>query len=213
MIYTFIHLGKEDEENIFGGLFENQDSENDKTKDIEKEIKEAVVEDLDEYEKYDVKVLERILNDSREIAYSGEKERIEKLWKNLIDLAPSDKRGTAEILSEGTVRAVGNHELVITYDSARICNQVMSRKFKRNSMKLLYDILGDDYNYLAITTEQWTLKRQEYVNQYVIGVKYPKLTPFTDPNLKVVINEDDEDDVMKKVVIDIFGSNVKFKKE
>jgi len=204
---------KEDEENIFGGLFDNQDSENDKTKDIEKEIKEADVEDLDEYEKYDVKVLERILNDSREIAYSGEKERIEKLWKNLIDLAPSDKRGTAEILSEGTVRAVGNHELVITYDSARICNQVMSRKFKRNSMKLLYDILGDDYNYLAITTEQWTLKRQEYVNQYVIGVKYPKLTPFTDPNLKVVINEDDEDDVMKKVVIDIFGSNVKFKKE
>ena len=80
-------------------------------------------------------------------------------------------------------------------------------------MKLLYDLLGDDYNYLAITLEQWTLKRQEYANQYVIGIKYPKLTPFTDPNLKVVINEDDEDDAMKKVIIDIFGTNVKFKKE
>ena len=152
------------------------------------------------------------MNDSREKEYSGEKERILSLWKNLIELAPSDKRGTAEILVEGQVRAVGNHEFVLTYETARMCNQVMSRKFKKNSLKLLYDLLGEDYNYLAITTDQWTLKRQEYVDQYVIGVKYPKLTAFTDPNLKVVIVEDEEEKTKRKI-IDIFGPNVKFKKE
>lgn len=194
------------EENLFGNV-ENKET------NVEEEIKKASSDDLDDYERYEIKVLERILNESREVAYSGERERILKLWTNLVDLASSDKRGTAEILAEGVVRAVGNHEIVITYESARMCNQVMSRKFKRNSLKLLYDLLGDDYNYLAITLEQWTLKRQEYANQYVIGIKYPKLTPFTDPNLRVVINEDDEDDAMKKVIIDIFGTNVNFKKE
>lgn len=194
------------EENLFGNI-------DDKETNVEEEIKKASSDDLDDYERYEIKVLERILNESREVAYSGERERILKLWTNLVDLASSDKRGTAEILAEGVVRAVGNHEIVITYESARMCNQVMSRKFKRNSLKLLYDLLGDDYNYLAITLEQWTLKRQEYANQYVIGIKYPKLTPFTDPNLRVVINEDDEDDAMKKVIIDIFGTNVNFKKE
>lgn len=194
------------EENLFGNI-------DDKETNVEEEINKASSEDLDDYERYEIKVLERILNESREVAYSGERERILKLWTNLVDLASSDKRGTAEILAEGVVRAVGNHEIVITYESARMCNQVMSRKFKRNSLKLLYDLLGDDYNYLAITLEQWTLKRQEYANQYVIGIKYPKLTPFTDPNLRVVINEDDEDDAMKKVIIDIFGTNVNFKKE
>ena len=169
-------------------------------------------DDLDEYEQYDVKVLERILNDSRVEEYASEKERILSLWKNIIDLAPSDKRGTAEILHEGEVKAVGNHVFVIIYNSARICNQVMGRKFKRNSLRLLQELLNDYYNYMAITKEQWVLKRQEYANQYVMGTKYPTLTPFTDPNLKVSITEDDETEAMSKKVIDIFGDNVIFKR-
>ena len=169
-------------------------------------------DDLDEYEQYDVKVLERILNDSRVEEYASEKERILSLWKNIIDLAPSDKRGTAEILHEGEVKAVGNHEFVIIYSSARICNQVMGRKFKRNSLRLLQELLNDYYNYMAITKEQWVLKRQEYANQYVMGTKYPTLTPFTDPNLKVSITDDDEAEAMSKKVIDIFGDNVIFKR-
>ena len=169
-------------------------------------------DDLDEYEQYDVKVLERILNDSRVEEYASEKERILSLWKNIIDLAPSDKRGTAEILHEGEVKAVGNHEFVIIYNSARICNQVMGRKFKRNSLRLLQELLNDYYNYMAITKEQWVLKRQEYANQYVMGTKYPTLTPFTDPNVKVSITEEDETEAMSKKVIDIFGDNVIFKR-
>lgn len=202
---------KQEEFNLFGKFNQDTNVNEDLAKSDTNKL-DIDKEDLDEYEQYNVKVLERILNDSREKEYSGEKERILSLWKNLIELAPSDKRGTAEILVEGQVRAVGNHEFVLTYETARMCNQVMSRKFKKNSLKLLYDLLGEDYNYLAITTDQWTLKRQEYVDQYVIGVKYPKLTAFTDPNLKVVIVEDEEEKTKRKI-IDIFGPNVKFKKE
>lgn len=168
--------------------------------------------DLDEYERYDIKVLERILNDSRVKEYASEKERIQTLWKNIIDLAPSDKRGVAELLSEGEVKAVGNHEFVLVYSKTKVCNNVMSRKFKKNSLKLLHDLLNDYYNYLAIPSEQWVKKRHEYSSQYLIGTVYPKLTPFDDPSLKVVLTEEDEEEKIEKNVIKIFGEKLKIKR-
>ena len=167
--------------------------------------------DLDEYERYDVKVLERIMNDARNPEYATEKERITNLWRHLINLAPADKRGVAEILTEGQITAVGNHEFVIIYNNSSICNQVMSRRFKRNSLKLLYDLLNGDYNYFAITQEVWIAKRREYSEQYSIGTKYPTLTPINDPNLKVNNEEEkNESDEMLKKMHDIFGSNINF---
>ena len=167
--------------------------------------------DLDEYERYDVKVLERIMNDARNPEYATEKERITNLWRHLINLAPSDKRGVAEILTEGQITAVGNHEFVIIYSNSAVCNQVMSRRFKRNSLKLLYDLLGGDYNYFAITQEVWIAKRREYSEQYSIGTKYPTLTPIKDPSLKVNNEEEkNESEEMLKKMYDIFGDNINF---
>ena len=169
--------------------------------------------DLDEYERYDVKVLERIMNDARNPEYATERERILNLWKHLIALAPADKRGVAEILVEGQVKAVGNHEFVIIYNQSAICNQVMSRKFKRVSLKLLFDLLGGDYNYFAITNEVWFMKRTEYSEQYSIGTKYPTLTPIDDPRLKVNNDlERDETEEAIKQMHDIFGSSINIKK-
>ena len=167
--------------------------------------------DLDEYERYDVKVLERIMNDARNPEYATEKERITNLWRHLLSLAPTDKRGVAEILTEGQITAVGNHEFVIIYNNSAICNQVMSRRFKRNSLKLLYDLLNGDYNYFAITQEVWLAKRREYSEQYSIGTKYPTLTPIKDPSLKVSIDDDkNENEEMLKKMHDIFGPNINF---
>lgn len=169
-------------------------------------------EDLDEYERYDVKVLERILNDARNPEYRDEKGRLDRVWKELLRLAPVDKRGVAEILSEGMITAVGNHEFVLIYGSASICNQVMNRKFKKVSLKLLYDILGTDYNYFAVTQEVWLEKRSEYANQYSVGTKYPTLSPITDPNLRVVIENDDNDsESMIRKSKSLFGDNLNVK--
>ena len=168
--------------------------------------------DLDEYERYDVKVLERILNDARNPEYRDEKGRLDRVWNELLRLAPLDKRGVAEILSEGMVSAVGNHEFVLIYNNASICNQVMNRKFKKVSLKLLYDILGTDYNYFAITQEVWLEKRSEYANQYSVGTKYPTLSPITDPNLRVVVEEDDSDsESMIRRSKSLFGDNLNVK--
>ena len=168
--------------------------------------------DLDEYERYDVKVLERIFSDERNPEYYGEKGRIERVWKELLRLAPLEKRGVAEILAEGRVSDVGNHEFIILFNNAAICNQVMNRRFKKISLKLLYDILGTDYNYFAITQEVYLEKRSEYASQYAVGTKYPILSPIVDPNLRVVIEEDDADsESMIRKTMNVFGDKLNVK--
>ncbi len=183
---------------------------------IENNVNNVEVEensDLDEYERYDVKVLERIMNDARNPEYTTERERIMSLWRHLDALAPLEKRGVAEMLKEGEVKAVGNHEFVLIYDKALNCNNVMNRKFKRNSLKLLYDLLGSDYNYFAIPKTLWFEKRQEYSNQYSVGVAFPTLSPINDPSLKVA-NEDEvsESDQAIRKMYDIFGTNINIKR-
>lgn len=169
-------------------------------------------DDLDEYERYDIKVLERIMNDGRNPKWASEMQRITNLWMNLLDVVSNDKRAIADLLQEGIIRVVGDHEFVITYDNPQVCNQVMSRKFKRKALKLLYDLLSDDYNYLAITNEQWLLKRQEYSRQYNMGFSSIKLTPFTDPNLHISLEEDEDEQIIKKNK-DVFGDIINIKNE
>ncbi len=159
---------------------------------------------------YDVKILERILNDSRTEEARNDKSRLANIWKFLPTLAPSDKRGIAEMLAEGTINAVGKNEFILTYPSSSICNQVMSNKFKKDSLKLLYEMLDSEYDYLAIPNEVWFEKRTEYVNQYNIGIKFPKLTPFNNPELTLLADEEEksEGEKMLEKARSIFGDNL-----
>ncbi|NLD26198.1 MAG: hypothetical protein GX661_02435, partial [Acholeplasmataceae bacterium] len=104
---------------------------------------------------------------------------------------PPEMITVAEMLQEGQIVAVGEKEFVIVYQTANMCNEVMKIKFKRRSLKLLYDFLGDIYNYMAIPEDVWIEKRTEYINQYNIGMKYPKLTPINNPDLVVETGEND----------------------
>ena len=52
----------------------------------------------------------------------------------------------------------------------------MRPKFKRKALPLLYQALGEAYNYMALPENIWFDKRTEYINQYNIGIKFPKLT-------------------------------------
>lgn len=159
---------------------------------------------------YDVKVLERILNDSRTEEARNEKSRIASVWRFLPSLAPSDRRGIAETLAEGVINAVGKNEFVLTYPSSAICNQLMSPRFKKESLRLLYEMLEVEYDYLALPIDVWNEKRTEYVNQYNIGIKYPKLTPFNHPELVVATEKKvvNEEDTMLEKARSIFGDSL-----
>lgn len=149
--------------------------------------------ELDEFERFDICVVERILTSSLTAEARNEKARITNLWRNLVFAASSNDRLTAEAMAEGTIAAVGNGEFIIVFKEPTMCNQVMRRKFKRRAMKMLYDLLLTNYNYLALPEDVWTAKRTEFVNEYYLGRTNPKLSPINDPRLKVIIDEEEVD--------------------
>ena len=164
-----------------------------------------------EYSNYDVTVLERILHSSRSEGARNDKKRIANLWRGLSKSTPRDQLHIADLLQEGQLVAVGEKEFVLVYSNAALCNQVMKMAFKRESLKLLYDFLGDTYNYLALPEYVWNDKRTEYINQYNIGIRFPKLTPINDPNLNVIIENkeylDNQESSVNKA-LNFFGQDL-----
>lgn len=164
----------------------------------------------EEYNSFSVSVLERILHSSRTPEAREDKVRIVNLWKSLTKRCSSDLLRVAQILQDGQIVAVGENEFVLVYPTTSLCNQVMHPKFKRHSLQLLYDVFGDAYNYMAIPDNVWYEKRTEYINQYNIGIKFPKLTPFDDPGLSID-NINDEISHLDRLVNDavrILGEDI-----
>lgn len=173
-------------------------------------------EDLDEFEKFDVKVVERILNNSQ----SKKKESKEKLiriteqWKNITQNVSYEKQNIAEVLSEGEVVVVGDNEIIVAFKSATICNQAMRRPFRREAINIIRDCLGSKYIYLALPWNIWLDKRKEYVDQYYMGSSQPKLKPIEDASLNVGFEREvvkPEDELLGSLK-ELFGNLVETKK-
>ena len=92
-----------------------------------------------------------------------------------------------------------------------MCNQVMRMRFKKESLKFLYDLLGDSYNYIALPEEVWLNKRSEYTSQLYTGTKTIKLTPINDPKLSVLEDNREYVDKREKAinrVTEMFGKDI-----
>ena len=164
----------------------------------------------DPFSNYQVEVVERILHDSRTQEAREDKVRVMELWKTLHNNATHEQLDIADLLQEGQIVAVGNKEFILVYPNASLCNQVMKIKFKREALNLLYKNLGDTYNYIALPEKVWSEKRNEYINQYNIGVRFPKLTPIDDPSLDVKKENQDFLERQEKLIdqaIKIFGED------
>lgn len=196
---------KREESNLFQKEFEFEAEETLKReKDVSQEIinnneKEKEISILKEeasksnkektneaYSNYSSEVILKIMNDALTIEAKNDKARIIKLWDSLHDAVSSNDLQIANILSRGKVSAVGINEFIIVYDDAVICNQVMTEEFKKRSLKVLYDILGDTYNYMALPEKDFIEKRTEYAGYYQMGTKPKSLTPIDNPDLKIM---------------------------
>lgn len=175
--------------------------------------KEVVVEKVapkrDKFASYNIKDIEQILHDSRIPESKNDKVRIEQVWKNMTRGAKPEQLSVIETLQEGQVAAVGNKEFIIVFANVSLCNIVMRRKFKDIAVRILYNLLGDTYDYVALPTETWTIKSKEYKQQYAIGIKAPTLKPIEVEGLEIR-NEDeyqtDTDKIIDKT-IKLFGEN------
>ena len=166
-------------------------------------------ETVDEYSRFSVRVIERILNNALKTECKEDKKRIEEIWATrLNDVRDKDELLISNYFSKGQIVAVGNHEFIIAFPSAILCNQTMAPKFKKKAMAFLAYLLGAEYNYMSLPQPDWMAKRQEYVSQYAMGFKEPKLTPIKDAALKVMVNVDSQDANVKKAQ-ELFGNIVK----
>ncbi len=157
---------------------------------------------------YDVRILERILHESRDIECREEKARLLTLWPKLEDKVGYVLASAAKILNDGKLAANGKNELLIIYPKASICNQLMEPKNYNDAKQVLRITFGKDYDFMALPENVWQEKRSEYHGQYGVGIRYPKLTPINNPELKVVVVNYDKVNNEKKPlqqVRDFFG--------
>ena len=166
----------------------------------------------DKFATYNIKYIEQILHDSRSIEARNDKARIEQVWKMMNRDSRPENFSIIATLQEGKVAAVGNKEFIIVFPNVELCNQVMRTRFKDSALRILYDLLGDRYNYVALPTEVWAAKSIEYKQQYQIGTKYPKLTPLNIKGLEILTSDEeyhnDKDQAIDQT-IRMFGNDIK----
>lgn len=135
---------------------------------------------------YDIRVIEDILHQSRMPATREEKQRILAMWSHLGDRVGTSLYSIARQLMDGMFVVNGETHLIIVYSNATLCNHIMSEKVHFDAKQILKIALGRDYDFIALPENTWQEKRNEYHGQYNMGIKYPKLKPINNPELRVI---------------------------
>ena len=165
---------------------------------------------VDKFASYDVKTIEKVLHESRNESARNDSSRIKRAWKVLETNNSPEFAGIVSVLRQGNVVVVGNGEFILTFANSTICNQAMKPDFKKTAAKLFAIYFGDTYNYIALPERIWAEKRNEYVSQYNIGIKYPTLTPINDDSLVIIKPEQEYKDPNEKVIDDAKSKFGKF---
>ena len=166
------------------------------------------VKEVNETEKiFDVRIVEKILHESRKDEMRQEKASLVNGWNKLATNANNTTAPVAKLLRDGSLIANGESCLLIVYTMATYCNRLMSPKVHKEAKDILRITFGKEYDFIALPENTWQEKRKEYYSQYGIGIKYPKLTPINNPELKVVVvkEETENKDRAFDKVASIFG--------
>lgn len=164
----------------------------------------------DAYSLYDIKVIERIMNNALKPEERNEANRVKELWNNLEKIAAPSEAGIASTLKLGKVTAVSSKEIVITYSDYASCNRIMRPSFKNKALHLLYDLLGDIYQYIALPEDIWASLRKEFIGQYSMGIR-PLLSPLDPKTLSLLQIKDDYQDPKDEVInktLNFFGQDL-----
>ena len=164
----------------------------------------------DKFATYDVRAIEKVLHESRTESAKNDSARIKRAWKMIETNNSPEFAGIISVLRQGNIVVVGNREFILTFANSTICNQAMKPDFKKTAANLFMIYFGDTYNYIALPERIWTEKRNEYVSQYNIGIKYPTLTPIKDDSLVIIKPEQEYKDPNEKIIDDAKSKFGKF---
>ena len=148
------------------------------------ELPEGQVDDTTRV--YNIKTIENILHQSRDRRNMDDKEKINNNWARLGNFVPQSHLGVANTLSGGKVAVNGGNYLIIIFEAAKVCNQLMTADYHSKAIQVIRTALQKDYDFIALPRNTWLEIVQEYKSQYHMGVKYPTLSPINNPELKVI---------------------------
>jgi len=197
-------------------------------KDVDKEvpIKEEVPKDkyailYDKYAKkryktFDITFVEDVLNTGdREIKID-----MVKKWYDIERFVDSERESYAKMITEGTLVATNGSMIIVSYDTATICNRLMKPEVKRKIIEVLEDYYGRKIMFMALPNDVWEQVSREFVKKFRSQDKsldsFIKLTPIDHPRLVEIPQDEDpledvESDSLKEAK-DLFGNIVKPKK-
>ena len=199
-ILSFLNIVKE---NNTQEIVENVKSE---VPILEKEkiVNETIVENdnINENEMVDFK---QIINNCFARANKQEKQMFESKWHLINDYALDSKYGAAaSFVSDGTIRVVGEEELIIsfTYES------MVDRGIKLLDLvqNLFEKIYNKQYDIAFITNDEWDKEKKEFINNKNNGIKY-EYVPI-EHKKKAQKSKLDKNNLVASEAIELFGDNV-----
>ena len=158
---------------------------------------------------YAIEKIEMIMHDSRSEISREERKIILNKWNQLEDRVNMSLAPVARFLREGQPVVNGNNCIIITYPNAMLCNHIMGEKQHFEAKQILKLTFGKEYDFIALPENVWNDKRNEYRGQYQMGMRFPKLTPINNPELKIIKKSFvDEKSESYKQAVDLFGEDL-----
>ena len=158
---------------------------------------------------YAIEKIEMIMHDSRSEISREERKIILNKWGQLEDRVNMALAPVARFLREGQPVVNGNNCIIITYPNAMLCNHIMGEKQHFEAKQILKLTFGKEYDFIALPENVWNDKRNEYRGQYQMGMRFPKLTPINNPELRIIKKSFvDEQSESYKQAVDLFGEDL-----
>ena len=90
-----------------------------------------------------------------------------------------------------------------------LCNHIMGEKQHFEAKQILKLTFGKEFDFIALPENVWNDKRNEYRGQYQMGMRFPKLTPINNPELRIIKKSFvDEQSESYKQAVDLFGEDL-----
>ncbi len=159
------------------------------------------------YKTYDIRYVEVVLNNGDREA----KIKMNKKWFDIERYTSPELMTYAKWITTGRVVATNGEMIIIQYSNASLCNRMMRPDVKEIIVKMLSDFYEQNINYLALPTDVWEQKSQEFIKKWKENKDtYIHLSPIEHPALKEIpkfnkeMSEFTPDSV--KDAISLFGS-------
>ncbi|MFA5697556.1 MAG: DNA polymerase III subunit gamma/tau [Candidatus Izemoplasmatales bacterium] len=123
----------------------------------------------------------------------------------------------AGLLESGTLVASSKDKIIITFETAGVCNRLMKPTIKTLGKEILANAFKREIDYIALPAEIFQMISDEFISAWKLGKRQIKLSPIVCPDLRDVSIEDEEkiSQTEQKIITDaysLFGDRVKVKK-